>query len=66
MFPYPKITAFHNNILFSVGAPLTPAGGSVCNLKENKEIRYSVLFRNHGRQIIDTTNSLLTEGTSPL
>ena len=26
------MTAFHNIILLSVGAPLTPAGGSSCNL----------------------------------
>lgn len=31
---YPNITAFHNMILFSVGAPLTPAGGSSCNLRK--------------------------------
>ena len=27
----PNITAFHSNILFSPGAPDTPAGGSSCN-----------------------------------
>ena len=32
--PYPNITAFHIIILLSVGAPLTPAGGSSCNLKK--------------------------------
>ena len=26
--PYPNMTAFHSMILLSVGAPLTPAGGS--------------------------------------
>lgn len=29
---YPNMTAFQSIILFSVGAPLTPAGGSSCNL----------------------------------
>lgn len=29
---YPNMTAFHNMMLLSVGAPLTPAGGSSCNL----------------------------------
>ena len=33
---YPNITAFHNIILLSVGAPLTPTGGSSCNLKKRK------------------------------
>lgn len=32
---YPNITAFHSMMLLSVGAPLTPAGGSSCNLKRN-------------------------------
>ena len=31
---YPNMTAFHNIMLLSVGAPLTPAGGSSCNLWE--------------------------------
>ena len=35
---YPNMTAFHSIILFSVGAPLTPAGGSSCNLKKSKII----------------------------
>lgn len=30
---YPKMTAFHTMMLFSDGAPLTPAGGSSCNLR---------------------------------
>lgn len=30
---YPKMTAFQTIILFSEGAPLTPAGGSSCSLK---------------------------------
>lgn len=30
---YPNITAFHCIILFSDGAPLTPTGGSSCNLE---------------------------------
>lgn len=30
---YPNITAFHCIILFSDGAPLTPTGGSSCNLR---------------------------------
>ena len=29
---HPNMTAFHSIILLSVGAPLTPAGGSCCNL----------------------------------
>lgn len=29
----PKMTAFHIIMLLSVGAPLTPVGGSSCNLK---------------------------------
>ena len=35
---YPNMTAFYSIILFSVGAPLTPAGGSSCNLKKSKII----------------------------
>lgn len=31
-FTYPKMTAFQTMILFSDGAPLTPAGGSSCSL----------------------------------
>lgn len=30
---YPKMTAFQTMMLFSDGAPLTPAGGSSCSLK---------------------------------
>jgi hypothetical protein len=29
---HPNITAFHNIILLSVGAALTPGGGSSCSL----------------------------------
>lgn len=29
---HPKMTAFHTMMLFSEGAPLTPAGGSSCSL----------------------------------
>ena len=40
----PNITAFHNIILLSVGAPLTPAGGSSCNLdKETMDSEFSDL-----------------------
>ena len=35
-FTYPNITAFQTIILFSDGAPLTPAGGSSCNLDLSK------------------------------
>lgn len=35
---YPNMTAFHTMILFSDGAPLTPAGGSSCSL-HNKKIK---------------------------
>lgn len=35
---YPNITAFQNIILLSEGAPLTPAGGSTCNLKQTKNV----------------------------
>lgn len=37
------MTAFHNIILLSVGAPLTPAGGSSCNLQHifNVKIGYN-------------------------
>lgn len=31
---YPNMTAFHTMILFSDGAPLTPAGGSSCSLHD--------------------------------
>lgn len=31
---YPKMTAFQTIMLFSDGAPLTPAGGSSCSLKD--------------------------------
>ena len=31
------MTAFHSMMLLSVGAPLTPAGGSSCNLVGLKE-----------------------------
>lgn len=34
---YPNMTAFHTMMLFSEGAPLTPAGGSSCSL--DKEIK---------------------------
>jgi len=30
---HPKMTAFHTMMLFSEGAPLTPAGGSSCSLQ---------------------------------
>lgn len=30
---HPKMTAFHTMMLFSEGAPLTPAGGSSCSLR---------------------------------
>lgn len=33
---YPNITAFQIIMLLSVGAPLTPAGGSSCNLVRQK------------------------------
>lgn len=32
---YPKMTAFQTIMLFSDGAPLTPAGGSSCSLENN-------------------------------
>lgn len=32
---HPKMTAFHTIILFSEGAPLTPAGGSSCSLTQS-------------------------------
>lgn len=32
---HPKMTAFQTMMLFSDGAPLTPAGGSSCNLQGN-------------------------------
>ena len=44
IWAYPNMTAFHIIILLSVGAPLTPAGGSSCNLfnaKENVKVRIS-------------------------
>lgn len=34
---YPKMTAFHTMILFSDGAPLTPAGGSSCSLTDEMD-----------------------------
>jgi len=42
---YPKITAFHSIILLSVGAPLTPAGGSSCSLNIGKYV--ITLFNAH-------------------
>ena len=32
-YSYPKMTAFHSMMLLSVGAPLTPAGGSSWSLQ---------------------------------
>lgn len=37
LFAYPNITAFQIIILFSDGAPLTPAGGSSWSLKEKRK-----------------------------
>ena len=37
---HPNMTEFHSIMLFSVGAPLTPAGGSSCNLKDDLKILY--------------------------
>lgn len=34
---HPNMTAFHIIMLFSVGAALTPAGGSCCSLKQRKK-----------------------------
>ena len=39
---YPNITAFHNIMLLSVGAPFTPAGGSSCNLWMESSDVYTV------------------------
>ena len=38
LLTHPNITAFHSMMLFSVGAPLTPAGGSCCNLATERHI----------------------------
>lgn len=37
---YPKMTAFHTMILFSDGAPLTPAGGSSCSLRDTVKAQW--------------------------
>lgn len=42
---YPKMTAFHIIILLSVGAPLTPAGGSSWSLKQTNSIELIDKFR---------------------
>lgn len=42
-YAYPKMTAFHTMILFSDGAPLTPAGGSSCRLQD-KYIKFNNLL----------------------
>lgn len=36
---YPNMTAFHTMMLFSDGAPLTPAGGSSCSLHKKTKKR---------------------------
>lgn len=53
---YPNITAFQSIMLLSCGAPLTPAGGSCCNLLKS----LMSLFR-AGVDIVTTCNHELCQ-----
>lgn len=45
---HPKMTAFQTIMLFSDGAPLTPAGGSSCNLQRHTAAPLSPVARGRG------------------
>jgi len=53
---YPNMTAFHNIMLFSVGAPLTPAGGSSWSLMFKKtcisDQNHKTLGKDYSRKLV--------------
>lgn len=50
----PKMTAFHIIMLLSVGAPLTPVGGSSCNLRTRQNTHFTLKLAQSGRKATAT------------